>query len=374
MPHNIEKIRKERIGLKKLMNCGQIAEIIRYKKAIDIDVKFEDGYIAKSRTFQCFCNGAIRNDDYEKNKRIGEISTNSQGLKMKIIEYNINYNIKVLFEDGYSKWCSYDNFIKGNVLHGSCKTSTNLASEVMGEFKYNNRGYLMKIINYENSNDILVEFQDKHKSIVHSSYYNFVNGEIRNPYEKNKFGGMLGHGLSCNDKGKIKKSYNVWWGMLERCFDSEETYIKTPTYNDCFVCDDWLYFENFEKWYNDNYYEICGEKIELDKDILFPKNKEYSPNNCIFVPKSINLLFQSKRENKTGVEGVSHCKGNRFIVAYINKNLHKSSKTFANIDDAYDFYKEKKTLKILNIAELYKNKIPEILYEKLINYNLEEYR
>ena len=273
LPHNIEKIRKERIGLKKLMTCGQIAEIIRYGKAIDIDVKFEDGYIAKSRTFQCFCNGAIRNDDYEKHKRIGEISTNSQGLKMKIIEYNINYNIKVLFEDGYSKWCSYDNFIKGNVLHGSCKMSTNLALDVMGEFKYNNRGHLMKIINYENANDILVEFQDKHKSIVHSSYYNFVNGEIRNPYEKNKFGGMLGHGSSCGLDGKIKKSYSTWSGMLERCSNSEKTYIKTPTYNDCFVCNDWLYFENFEKWYDENYYEICGEKIELDKDILFPKNK-----------------------------------------------------------------------------------------------------
>lgn len=374
MPHDIEKIRKERIGMKKLMSCGQIGEIIRYEKAIDIDVQFEDGYVAKNRTFQCFCKGTIRNNDYEKYKKIGEISINSQGLKMKIVEYNINYNIKVLFEDGYTKWCSYDNFIKGNVFHGNYKMVTNLGINVVGELKDNKRGYQMKIINYENSNDILIEFQDKHKSIVHSSYYNFSNGEVRNPYEKNKFGGMLGNTLSCDINGKIKKSYNAWSGMLERCFDSEETYEKLPSYKDCFVCDEWLYFENFEKWYNDNYYEIEGERMELDKDILFPKNKEYSPKYCIFVPKNINLLFQSKRKNKTGVEGVSYCKENKFIVGYINKNSRKTSKIFTNLNSAYDFYKKTKTLRVLNMAELYKNKIPQILYERLRSYDLEDYR
>lgn len=33
---------------------------------------------------------------------------------------------------------------------------------------------------------------------------------------------------------------------------------------------------------------------QLDKDILNPGNKEYSPDNCIFVTQDINLLLNSR--------------------------------------------------------------------------------
>ena len=78
--------------------------------------------------------------------------------------------------------------------------------------------------------------------------------------------------------------------MLRRCYD-EKLHKKYPTYIDCKVCEEWLNFQNFAKWYYNNYYEIENEKICLDKDILHKGNKIYSPDNCVFVPNNINVLF-----------------------------------------------------------------------------------
>ena len=48
-----------------------------------------------------------------------------------------------------------------------------------------------------------------------------------------------------------------------------------------------VYYYNFDKWFNENYYELNNE-IRY-KDII-QGNKIYS-HNCIFVPDSINCLF-----------------------------------------------------------------------------------
>lgn len=46
-------------------------------------------------------------------------------------------------------------------------------NERLGEERYNNSGYLMKIVEYNNANDIVVEFQDEDKIKVHTGYNNF---------------------------------------------------------------------------------------------------------------------------------------------------------------------------------------------------------
>ena len=49
-----------RVGEKNIMNCGLEAEIIAYRSYKDIDVKFEDGYIAYNRSYDRFKNGKIK--------------------------------------------------------------------------------------------------------------------------------------------------------------------------------------------------------------------------------------------------------------------------------------------------------------------------
>ena len=60
------------------------------------------------------------------------------------------------------------------------------------------------------------------------------------------------------------------------------------------------------KWIENNYYEIEGETMCLDKDILCKGNKIYSRDTCVFVPQRINSLFtkcdNARGDNPIGVE------------------------------------------------------------------------
>ena len=94
--------------------------------------------------------------------------------------------------------------------------------------------------------------------------------------------------------------YKKWSGMITRCY-SKRLHEKSPTYKDCFVCDEWLTFSNFKLWMK----QQDWKGMELDKDLLVSGNKSYNPNTCIFVPRYINTLIidcgASRGENKKGV-------------------------------------------------------------------------
>lgn len=54
-------------------------------------------------------------------------------------------------------------------------------------------------------------------------------------------------------------------------------------------------FQEFAEWANVQYgymhKDENGRFWQLDKDLLFTNNKEYTPNNCIFIPQRINLII-----------------------------------------------------------------------------------
>lgn len=76
-------------------------------------------------------------------------------------------------------------------------------------------------------------------------------------------------------KNRKKTRSNILWNnILQRCYDpklhtKEPTYIGTECYNE------WLNYQAFAKWYENNFYEIEGEKMELDKDLLSKDGKIY---------------------------------------------------------------------------------------------------
>lgn len=118
----------------------------------------------------------------------------------------------------------------------------------LGEEKVNQYGSLTKIIEYNNYNDIVVEFQDKYKAKVHTNYRCFSLGITRNPYDKTVFGvGMVGEKYPVSINKKITKEYVAWNGILERCFN-EDYKEKHLTYINAVCCDEWLLFEKFYEW------------------------------------------------------------------------------------------------------------------------------
>lgn len=159
----------------------------------------------------------------------------------------------------------------------------------------------MKIIEYNNSSNIVVEFQDDHKAKVVTTYVNFQRRQVRNPYDKTVYGvGYLGEGnyKVYIDQEHLEPVYNVWRTLLGRCC-TEKHRKQFPAYADCQVCDEWLCYQNFAQWWNDNMYYVGNERMHLDKDIKCKGNKLYSPETCIIVPQSINEIFHiSGRKNK----------------------------------------------------------------------------
>lgn len=80
--------------------------------------------------------------------------------------------------------------------------------------------------------------------------------------------------------------YRCWMSMLRRC-NSEKYQKERPTYIGCNVCEEWLTFTNFRRWMIQQDWQ--GKQI--DKDIILPRNKIYSPQTCCFVNRALNQLL-----------------------------------------------------------------------------------
>ena len=249
-----------------------------------------------------------------------------------------------------------------------------------GEINYNNFGSKMEIIKYENNENIDVYFPQYNWIAKHKSYVEFKKKTIKCLYEPRVFNiAYVGDGkYVTKENNKQTASYSSWKDMLRRCYDSK--YHKNqPTYVDCFVCNEWLNFQNFAKWYYENYYEIEGEVMCLDKDILIKGNKIYSPNTCVFVPKLINGLFTKRTKNRGNYPiGVSYNKRDKKFISQCCTYDYKERKTksknlgsYNTPEEAFEVYKEFKENYIKEVADYYKDKIPQRLYNAMYNYEIE---
>ena len=245
-----------------------------------------------------------------------------------------------------------------------------------GEINYNKNGTEMKIIEYISYNKIIVEFQDKYKAKVTSQYGEFKKGKTRNPYDKNVFSvGYMGEG-KYTEKTHFK-IYNTWKAMLGRCYDPYSL-NKEPSYINCYV-EEYLHnFQNFAKWYEENYYEIEGDTMCLDKDILEKNNKIYDREHMIFVPKRINTLFVKNDVNrgKYPIGVYYNKKENKFRsqLSFLNKEGVKKRKDLGRFNtstEAFNKYKIEKENYIKQVADEYKDFIPIELYNAMYNYEVE---
>ena len=84
--------------------------------------------------------------------------------------------------------------------------------------------------------------------------------------------------------------YTKWSSMLQPCYDDKFKEMS-PTYIGATVCEEWLTFSNFKAWMEKQEWE----GLELDKDIIKPGNKQYSPDACCLVPQSLNALLTDHR-------------------------------------------------------------------------------
>ena len=268
------------------------------------------------------------------------------------------------------------------------KESEKQKQERLGEISISLEGYEMKIVEYNNYTDIVVEFQDEYKAKVHTTYQHFKNDKwVKNPYHPRIFGvGYFGQGKYETQKNKKKnRVYQTWKSMLQRCYDPY--YINEhPTYIDCYVCKEWHNFQTFAKWWDENVYECNNERMELDKDILIKGNKIYSPETCLIVPQRINVLFVKQQREKykypIGVcENNDKTRGYKRLMAQCcildenrnrkRRNIHIGSFPLSEPFHAFYAYKQFKENYIKQVADEYKDIIPQRLYDAMYKYEVE---
>ena len=237
-------------------------------------------------------------------------------------------------------------------------------------------GYEFVIIKYDNANKLLIQFQDEYKDIVPSTYQHCKDGSVVNNYHPSVYGlGFLGSGeyKSRDENGNKTKCYRSWYNIFIRCCD-EKRLKKFPTYRDCFINEELYNFQNFAKWFDENYYEIEGERMCLDKDILVKGNKEYRFDRMIFVPERINTLFiKSDAVRGKYPIGVSYHKASgKYATSILKHNKDEWLGLYNTPNEAFIAYKEAKEAYIKQVADEYKGRIPDRLYEAMYKWRVEK--
>lgn len=247
-----------------------------------------------------------------------------------------------------------------------------------GEENINNFGSKMIISGYRSTKDIDVYFPEYNWTFKHAQYTSFKNKSIKCSYEPRLFGvGYLGEGkYTVSENGKKTDEYIIYYDMLRRCYDLKYQ-ERHPTYKGCKVEDHLLNFQNMGKWIDENYYEVAGEVMCLDKDILCKGNKIYSRETCIFVPNRINLLF-TKRDNDRGdcpIGVTPNLSGNYKAECRNGYGKKICLGTYSIKEEAFNAYKQYKESLIKRTIDEYKGIIPEPHYSKLreamYNYKVE---
>lgn len=235
------------------------------------------------------------------------------------------------------------------------------------EIRNNKHGTPMEIIGYNIQSDMRIKFLDQYGYETNTTYSNFIKGQIKNPYDKTIYG------VGCLGEGKYKaymkgvhiqtKKYTAWQNMLCRCYHEKDRHLHA-TYEECIVCDEWLNYQNFAQWYDDNFYDVeDGKRMHIDKDILCKGGKIYSPETCIFVPQRINMLFMKKSritdsDLPTGIRRTS----TGFIAEYNTKYLGN----YESLEEATTEYEKEKRMHIKELANEYRDRLPPYVYSVLL--------
>lgn len=169
---NIGKPIENRIGKVSKSNSGLNMTIIRYTSYRDIDIQFDDGTIVKHKDYGSFLRGEIA---YPQSKRLGERKISNSGMLMTIIAYRNSNDIDIQFEDGtIVQHRDYRSFSEG------CIYNPNFYKSKIGEEIFAPNGHTLKIIDYRNSKDVDVQFEDG-TIVQHRDYYSFLTGNIAMP-------------------------------------------------------------------------------------------------------------------------------------------------------------------------------------------------
>lgn len=223
----------------------------------------------------------------------------------------------------------------------------------LGEKNTNSKGYEMEIVEILEGQYVKVRFFDG--SEKKARYSHFLEGNVKAPCEKLKYGNMLGEIEIDTETKEIICA--KWRNMFKRAY-SDRKYKDRPDYMGVSVCDRWFVFKNFYEDYikMSKMINIPIEDTRLDKDIKIKGNKLYSPETCVIVDNRINSFFKIESNKKYDMPpNIKYLEsGNRrYLVRLFNEKGKSINKTFETLDEACKYRNEKKKEILLIILQEY---------------------
>ncbi len=142
--------------------------------------------------------------------------------------------------------------------------------------------------------------------------------------------------------------YQVWNALLERCY-SERYQSVNPSYRGCSVSSEWIRYSNFRDWMRDQKHD----GLVLDKDLLYPGNKLYSAETCVFIPLWVNCLLASLSSKPRSLPMGVIARGSRFQARYKLSGKTMNLGAFDTPEAAHAAYRKRRLIHLRESAERY---------------------
>lgn len=255
--------------------------------------------------------------------------------------------------------CSIEKNTKAKLSHGYNSFYSKIKEYPLSKYSYE------KTIYTGNKNDIIVtcplhgDFITTPNALLSGHVCKQCSSEKR---RKDVYGfGYIEDGYPI----KNKKVYCVWRCMISRCYNKRDKHYNS--YKHCTICGEWRNFANFEKWYDSQYKE---EGWEIDKDWLIYGNNIYSPQTCCLLPSEINKIIINYRCSKTDLPVGVQKRNKKYTTSISCSSKHRYLGMYDNILEASEIYKREKRKTIIEMANKWKDKIPENVYNSMLNFKV----
>ena len=171
---------------------------------------------------------------------------------------------------------------------------------------------------------------------------------------------------TCTDKKVFNsKEYHAWSYMLRMVYEDNERFNRKRKNRTITICEEWLDFANFNEWFGENYYTVGNETMDLCRNLLNQDNDEFSPDECVFIPRRIMQLITPKNLSKSGLPrgvGYRECSDKYYSTCY--KQVDGKATTvrhsgFKTAEEAFLQYKKDKEDYIKEVAREHQIEIVE---------------
>lgn len=177
-----QQARLRHIGEHGVTKSGRVMTIIEWRTKYDLDIQFDDGYIAEHKRYDAFKLGSIYHPDdgkfgekWKYENRLGESVTKPNGDIMTITTWITSHNFYVTFTNGEVKHCTcYTDFKVGKI-----RNPNGFADQHIGEETIAKNGLHARIIAAENWNCVTIQFEDG--VTVTTDYKAFIQQKIKHP-------------------------------------------------------------------------------------------------------------------------------------------------------------------------------------------------